>query len=119
MEHDSSYHNPHRIRKSQESYTSECDSGVGPDSTDSSRMPSVEGHPTLRTEDTNNSVNQVLYSWMVEECILSAYGSKCVACPNHSDIPLALIAPDVVRIKFIFKQITLTNCTFSEFLRFR
>ncbi|KAF5301002.1 hypothetical protein FQR65_LT08985 [Abscondita terminalis] len=93
---ESSY-NQRRIRKSQESYTSECDSGVGPDSTDSSRMPSVEGHPNIHVEDhTNQCLNQINYSWMVEECILAAYGNRCVTCPTHSDIPLSLIAPDVV-----------------------
>ncbi|KAF5269398.1 hypothetical protein FQA39_LY18908 [Lamprigera yunnana] len=91
-----SYHD-HRIRKSQESYTSECDSGVGPDSTNSSRMPSTEGHPNVHSEDYINQMsNHVNYSWMVEECILAAYGNRCVSCPIHSDIPLALIAPDVV-----------------------
>lgn len=89
------YHqNRHPIRKSQESYTSECDSGVGPDSGGSSRMPSVEGHPNIIVEDTN--INQIVYSWMVEECILAAYGVKTVCCPTHSDVSLAQIAPDTV-----------------------
>ncbi|XP_031347203.1 leucine-rich repeat serine/threonine-protein kinase 1-like isoform X2 [Photinus pyralis] len=95
--HDPPYHHQHRVRKSQESYTSECDSGVGPDSTDSSRMPSVEGHPNMYSEDTsNNLANHINYSWMVEECILAAYGNRCVTCPTHSDIRLSLIAPDVI-----------------------
>lgn len=98
IEDEPSYNNQHRVRKSQESYTSECDSGVGPDSTDSSRMPSIEGHPNIQLEEQiNNPINnQVYYSWMVEECILAAYGNKSVTCPNHSDVPLALVAPDVV-----------------------
>ncbi|XP_056637900.1 leucine-rich repeat serine/threonine-protein kinase 1 isoform X1 [Diorhabda sublineata] len=81
----------HRIRKSQESYTSECDSGVGPDSTGSSRIPSVEGHPSVQQED-----KLVIYSWMVEECILEAYGSKKVVCPVHGDCSLTLIAGDTM-----------------------
>ncbi|XP_071051470.1 leucine-rich repeat serine/threonine-protein kinase 1 isoform X2 [Onthophagus taurus] len=87
--------NFYRIRKSQESYTSECDSGVGPDSAGSSRMPSVEGHPALNS-DENKDVQHVFYSWMVEECILAAYGSKNVECPNHGDVHLAKIAPDTI-----------------------
>lgn len=90
-----------RVRKSQESYTSECDSGVGPDSTGSSRMPSVEGHPgvlgasgSMADEQTNSIV---YYSWMIEECILEAYGKKLINCPAHGDIPLSKIAPDTVR----------------------
>ncbi|XP_044740580.1 leucine-rich repeat serine/threonine-protein kinase 1 isoform X2 [Chrysoperla carnea] len=89
-----------RVRKSQESYTSECDSGVGPDSTGSSRMPSVEGHPgvlgasgSMADEQTNSIV---YYSWMIEECILEAYGKKLINCPAHGDIPLSKIAPDTI-----------------------
>ncbi|KAI4458153.1 ankyrin repeat and protein kinase domain-containing protein [Holotrichia oblita] len=89
------YHNNARVRKSQESYTSECDSGVGPDSAGSSRMPSVEGHPALNVEEGNVS-GQVFYCWMVEECILAAYGNKAVACPTHGNILLAQIAPDTI-----------------------
>lgn len=99
MDNEAAYQNHRRVRKSQESYTSECDSGVGRDSTDSSRMPSVEGHPNVHADDQNinNLANQIFYSWMVEECILAAYGDKAVTCPSHSDIHLSLIAPDVVR----------------------
>lgn len=92
------YHNNGRVRKSQESYTSECDSGVGPDSAGSSRMPSVEGHPSLNVDDPNNISSQVFYCWMVEECILAAYGNKAVSCPTHGNISLAQIAPDTVRL---------------------
>ena len=89
-----------RIRKSQESYTSECDSGVGYDSTGSSRISSVEGHPNIIVDEQTNQVNQFFYSWMVEECILAAYGSKLVTCPNHGDLQLARIAPDTVSISY-------------------
>lgn len=85
----------HRTRKSQESYTSECDSGVGPDSTGSSRMPSVEGHPNLVT--TEEPISDIIYySWMVEECILEAYGKKLINCPAHGDIHLSTITPDCI-----------------------
>ncbi|CAH1175605.1 unnamed protein product [Phaedon cochleariae] len=82
----------YRTRKSQESYTSECDSGVGQESESSSRMPSVEGHPGVAAEDEK----PVYYTWMVEECILEAYGSKKVVCPAHGDCPLSRIAPDTI-----------------------
>ncbi|XP_017885653.1 leucine-rich repeat serine/threonine-protein kinase 1 [Ceratina calcarata] len=78
-------------RQSQDSYKSDGDSGVGYDSLASSRMPSLEGHPELPT------ITQPLaYSWMVEECILSAYSNKPVTCPKHFEIPLAHIAPDII-----------------------
>ncbi|XP_049820088.1 leucine-rich repeat serine/threonine-protein kinase 1 isoform X2 [Aethina tumida] len=94
-EQEGGYHNQHhnRVRKSQESYTSECDSGVGPDSSCSSRMPSMEGHPGVQTDEQPSNVS---YSWMVEECILAAYGSKTVNCPTHDDIPLSRVAPDAI-----------------------
>lgn len=82
----------HRIRKSQESYTS-CDSGVEPDSSSSSRIPSVEGYPGLLGEEQDKPI---FYSWTVEECILSAYGTKVVSCPTHGDVLLSKIAPDTV-----------------------
>ncbi|CAH0558750.1 unnamed protein product [Brassicogethes aeneus] len=87
--------NHYRIRKSQESYTSECDSGVGPDSSGSSRMPSMEGHPGVQNDNPNIQSN-ISYSWMVEECILAAYGSKTVNCPTHDDVPLSRVAPDAI-----------------------
>ncbi|CAG9859264.1 unnamed protein product [Phyllotreta striolata] len=90
QEHDQS--SLYRIRKSQESCTSECDSGVGPDSTSSSRIPSVEGHPAVSQDDDK----PLIYSWMVEECILEAYGSKKVNCPTHGDCPLSRIACDTI-----------------------
>ncbi|XP_060525729.1 leucine-rich repeat serine/threonine-protein kinase 1 isoform X2 [Cylas formicarius] len=83
-----------RIRKSQESYTSECDSGVGAESSVSSRNVSMEGHPLLATDETFEKPSH--YSWMVEECILAAYSEKSVTCPSHGDISLSRIAPDTV-----------------------
>ncbi|XP_049858112.1 leucine-rich repeat serine/threonine-protein kinase 1 isoform X1 [Schistocerca gregaria] len=89
-----------QVRKSQESYTSDVDSGVGPDSTGSSRKPSVEGHPGICGEESSHLQEEVesppQYSWIVEECILAAYDKKSVTCPTHGDIPLAQVAPDTV-----------------------
>lgn len=64
-------------------------------------MPSMEGHPGISTEANNTQNNLILYSWMVEECILAAYSTKCVACPIHFDIPLTLVAPDTVLLQHI------------------
>ncbi|RZF41154.1 hypothetical protein LSTR_LSTR013926 [Laodelphax striatellus] len=85
-----------RVRKSQESYTSDGDSGVGPDSAGSSRKPSMEGHPEVINEDEEAVEPNPQYSWMVEECILAAYDKKSVKCPLHGDISLAHIAPDTM-----------------------
>ncbi|KAL3278816.1 hypothetical protein HHI36_016337 [Cryptolaemus montrouzieri] len=81
-------------RKSQESNISESDSGVGQDSTCSSRMASMEGYPGLNVEQHTNDI--INYSWMVEECILAGYGTKNVVCPTHGNVPLSKIAPDTV-----------------------
>lgn len=112
-EQEGGYHNQHhnRVRKSQESYTSECDSGVGPDSSCSSRMPSMEGHPGVQTDEQPSNVS---YSWMVEECILAAYGSKTVNCPTHDDIPLSRVAPDAVSQHFLHLLLYLTMLLFTD-----
>lgn len=91
------YSDLYRIRKSQESYTSECDSGVEPDSSGSSRIPSAEGHPGIQTEELGGPEKPIYYSWMVEECILAAYSTKSVSCPTHGDCLLSRTAPDTVR----------------------
>ncbi|XP_043282367.1 leucine-rich repeat serine/threonine-protein kinase 1 isoform X2 [Venturia canescens] len=82
-------------RQSQDSYKSDGDSGVGYDSSQSSRMPSLEGHPDF-TKQYSHSEEILAYSWMVEECILSAYSNKTIACPRHSEIPLSHVAPDII-----------------------
>ncbi|KAH0560147.1 leucine-rich repeat serine/threonine-protein kinase 1 [Cotesia glomerata] len=84
-----------RERQSQDSYKSDGDSGVGYDSSASSRMPSLEGHPDLIRQYPKPE-GILAYSWMVEECILSAYSNKTIACPKHLDIPLSHIAPDII-----------------------
>ncbi|XP_046393381.1 leucine-rich repeat serine/threonine-protein kinase 1 [Ischnura elegans] len=98
-----------RVRKSQESCTSDGDSGVGPDSAGSSRNPSVEGHPGLGREGEEEDVDEQgpvvaeeaepepRFGWMVEECILAAYDRpQALNCPTHGDLQLAQIAPDTV-----------------------
>ncbi|XP_063703322.1 leucine-rich repeat serine/threonine-protein kinase 1 isoform X2 [Culicoides brevitarsis] len=81
-------------RKSQDSLGwSDGDSGVGPDSTCSSRNVSVEGHPLLASNQ--DSPNSPSYTWMIEECILAAYDKKSIPCPTHGEIDLKLITPDV------------------------
>ncbi|KOC64475.1 Leucine-rich repeat serine/threonine-protein kinase 1 [Habropoda laboriosa] len=48
--------------------------------------------------------NEITYSWMVEECILSAYSNKPISCPKHSDIPLSHVASDIIFMDgFVFK----------------
>ncbi|XP_058798844.1 leucine-rich repeat serine/threonine-protein kinase 1 [Phymastichus coffea] len=84
-------------RQSQDSYKSDGDSGVGYDSSTSSRMPSLEGHPDISKQYMPLSDETfTIYSWMVEECILSAYSNKSISCPKHSDISLSLVAPDII-----------------------
>ncbi|XP_054091980.1 leucine-rich repeat serine/threonine-protein kinase 1 isoform X2 [Zeugodacus cucurbitae] len=80
-------------RSSEDSlYHSDADSGVGPDSTSSSRNTSVDGHPVYNQLE----VTSVCYCWMVEECILSVYNETKIVCPVHLDIQINWLAPDVV-----------------------
>ena len=75
-----------------------------------SRKPSAEGRPDLETNNSNETdkpgtqeVTPVIYSFMVEECILAAYTTNSVTCPLHSDLLLAQISPDTVSSKNSFK----------------
>ena len=64
-----------------------------------SRNPSVEGRPDLQPSDKEESSQEltpVVYSFMVEECILAAHSSRAVTCPLHGQLLLAQIAPDTV-----------------------
>jgi len=83
------------------------DSGVGPDSNPSSRNPSAEGAPLLPPPDEDSTVPQeftpVVYSFLVEECILAAYTPPAtLTCPLHSTLILAQIAPDTVSSQVFF-----------------
>ncbi|XP_063840315.1 leucine-rich repeat serine/threonine-protein kinase 1-like isoform X2 [Scylla paramamosain] len=69
----------------------------------SSRKASAEGRPDLDNSANNEGestgaqeVTPVVYSFMVEECILAAYTARSVPCPLHADLLLAQIAPDTV-----------------------
>ena len=69
----------------------------------SSRKASAEGRPDLDNSANNEGENTgaqevtpVVYSFMVEECILAAYTARSVPCPLHADLLLAQIAPDTV-----------------------
>ncbi|XP_019766471.2 leucine-rich repeat serine/threonine-protein kinase 1 isoform X4 [Dendroctonus ponderosae] len=95
----------HRIRNSQESSTSEGDSGVDPDSSVSSRNVSMEGHPNLHQDEVLKT--PIYYSWLVEECILASYNERFLTCPSHGEVKLARIAPDTMFLdlgeKYIIK----------------
>ncbi|XP_039969967.1 leucine-rich repeat serine/threonine-protein kinase 1 isoform X4 [Bactrocera tryoni] len=73
-------------------YHSDADSGVGPDSTCSSRNTSIDGHPIYNLQEGTS----VCYCWMVEECILSVYNETKIVCPVHLDMQINWLAPDVV-----------------------
>ncbi|XP_011493971.1 PREDICTED: leucine-rich repeat serine/threonine-protein kinase 1 [Ceratosolen solmsi marchali] len=92
-------------RQSQDSYKSDGDSGVGYDSSTSSRMPSLEGHPDVSKNFSDLSEEKIIYSWMVEECILAAYSNKSISCPKHSDISLSQVAPDIIFMDLGFKHL--------------
>ncbi|CAG9574165.1 unnamed protein product [Danaus chrysippus] len=76
-----------RPRGSQESRTSDGDSGVGADSNTSSRVGSSEGVSAGRVSAT---------CWTLEECVLSACTSSPLVCPRHPEVQLADVAPDTL-----------------------
>ena len=68
-----------------------------------SRNPSAEGRPDSQTiveEDTGvpEERTSVVYSFMVEECILAGYAARAVVCPLHGSLLLSQITPDIVCI---------------------
>ncbi len=78
------------------------DSGMGQESHDSSRFSSVEGFQCSNSVqnivcDRNSSdETTALFSFMVEECILSVYEQKSLVCPIHGNLVMQTIAPDTV-----------------------
>ncbi|XP_071041167.1 leucine-rich repeat serine/threonine-protein kinase 1 isoform X3 [Parasteatoda tepidariorum] len=81
----------------------DSDSGVGPDSNSSSRKPSTESRPEAEYTSGIESTlciealpETVIYSFMVEECILTAYEQRVLQCPLHGNQSLLQIAPDTV-----------------------
>ncbi|CAN7988726.1 unnamed protein product [Ixodes hexagonus] len=69
-----------------------------------SRKPSMEGFADAAASQQSGSPQpprgpageEVVYGFMVEQCILSAYERKMVTCPDHGDLRLAKISPDMV-----------------------
>ncbi|XP_022246027.1 leucine-rich repeat serine/threonine-protein kinase 1-like [Limulus polyphemus] len=87
--------------------TASHDSGVGPESNSSSRKPSAEGRldeELLSRQkqdgaaiiDSTTEGDLTVYSFMVEDCILTAYQEQVIKCPIHGDLKMSLLAPDVV-----------------------
>ncbi|GBP27199.1 hypothetical protein EVAR_15972_1 [Eumeta japonica] len=85
---------PRRVRLSQESRTSDGDSGVGAESNASSRIGSVEGALSVRTNGDDSDTMSIAYGWTVEECILAACSNGGLQCPTHGELRLADLAPD-------------------------
>ncbi|XP_043222191.1 leucine-rich repeat serine/threonine-protein kinase 1-like isoform X1 [Amphibalanus amphitrite] len=81
---------------------SDGDSGVGPDSTPSSRNPSAQGCPEAGAPPPPPPPAEppppppTVYAFLVEECILASYSSRHVECPCHGPLLLAQVAPDTV-----------------------
>ena len=77
------------------------DSGIGGESLDSSRVPSVEGNKksvsqSIQAIYDRNNEEPLIYSFLVEECILRVYEQKSLICPIHSKLNIQSIAPDTV-----------------------
>ncbi|CAH0599523.1 unnamed protein product [Chrysodeixis includens] len=83
---------PRRLRLSEESRTSDGDSGVGAESNASSRLGSVEG------VSGREAATAACTAWTVEQCVLAACSGARLACPHHSDsdVELRLVAPDTL-----------------------
>ena len=76
-------------RVSQDSATSDRDSGVGQESPHGSSSKLAQA---IKEEQEQNKV----YAFLVEQCILNAFENKNPSCPNHGDLYLGQIAPDTV-----------------------
>ncbi|XP_045540793.1 leucine-rich repeat serine/threonine-protein kinase 1 [Papilio machaon] len=79
---------PRRLRLSEESRTSDGDSGVGAESNASSRIGSVEG--------VASASGPVATCWTLEECILAACSGQRLHCAQHADVDLRDVAPDTL-----------------------
>ncbi|XP_022818770.1 leucine-rich repeat serine/threonine-protein kinase 1 [Spodoptera litura] len=84
---------PRRLRLSEESRTSDGDSGVGAESNASSRLGSVEG-----VVNNEPAPYTLATAWTVEQCILAACTNSRLHCPLHNDslVQLRLVAPDTL-----------------------
>ncbi|CAG4936619.1 unnamed protein product [Parnassius apollo] len=79
---------PRPLRLSEESRTSDGDSGVGAESNASSRIGSVEGVASVSLP--------VATCWTLEECILAGCTSKRLHCVQHGEVELRDVAPDTL-----------------------
>ncbi len=91
------------VRVSQESATSDKDSGVGAESPrgsqqNSSRRFEPENPDVVEAteEEEKEGDESKVYSFLVEECILDAFRGRHPACPVHGDLVLGQVAPDTV-----------------------
>uniref|UniRef100_A0A2A4KB68 Protein kinase domain-containing protein n=1 Tax=Heliothis virescens TaxID=7102 RepID=A0A2A4KB68_HELVI len=83
---------PRRLRLSEESRTSDGDSGVGAESNASSRLGSVEGIGA-----TDHQSYTIATAWTVEQCILAACTSTRLHCAAHAQAhQLRAVAPDTL-----------------------
>ncbi|CAB3231871.1 unnamed protein product [Arctia plantaginis] len=82
---------PRRLRLSEESRTSDGDSGVGAESNASSRLGSVEGVANDPTPAPN-----IATAWTVEQCILCACTGHRLHCGRHDEVELRHVAPDTL-----------------------
>ena len=86
-----------QVRVSQESATSDRDSGVGPESPRGSlqnrRTTEIAQEAEETTEEKDDSK---VYAFLVEECILDAFRGARPVCPAHGDLVLGQVAPDTV-----------------------
>ncbi|CAH0730719.1 unnamed protein product, partial [Brenthis ino] len=83
-----------RPRLSQESRASDGDSGVGADSTSSSRVGSAEGACAAGAGAGAGAPPATC--WTLEECVLAACSGAALRCPLHPDVQLADVAPDAL-----------------------
>lgn len=79
------------------------DSGVGHESRESAYLLGTsEGSSSnsvfclQENEKCYASEQPIIYSFLVEECILAAYQQKQIVCPIHGSLSLERIAPDVL-----------------------
>ncbi|PZC70519.1 hypothetical protein B5X24_HaOG215757 [Helicoverpa armigera] len=83
---------PRRLRLSEESRTSDGDSGVGAESNASSRLGSVEG-----IVNPDGQTYSIATAWTVEQCILAGCSNTRLQCPTHAQLlQRGAVAPDTL-----------------------
>ncbi len=87
-------------RVSQESATSDKDSGVGHESPRGSQQNRRTAEQQIQeaeeAEEDLEKDDLKVYAFLVEECILDAFRGGHPACPAHGDLVLGQVAPDTV-----------------------